>query len=78
MVVLSENGCLFDPEQAVKDNAMWGFWATWGGEFVLKSSNMNRYSEQYTSLDKLKEFYNSEYVITRDELPDLKTYEIKE
>lgn len=78
MVVLSENGCIFDPDLAVRDGAMWGFWCTWGGEFVTVSSGINRLSEQYTEEEMLVKAYESEYVITLDELPDLTAYEIKE
>lgn len=75
MIVLSENGCLFDPDLAIRDGAMWGFFATWCGEFVSKSGGLNIYSEQYTDKEMLKKVYAHEKVITLDELPDLKTYE---
>lgn len=78
MVVLSENGTLIDPDLAVRDRAMWGFFCTWGGEFVVTSGLRIQYSEQYTDVEMLTKVYNSEYVITRDELPDLKTYPIRE
>lgn len=78
MVVMSENGCLFDPDLAIRDGAMWGYFGTWGGEFVEGSSTMNIYSEQYTEADMLKKVYDHPNVITRDELPDLKTYPIRE
>lgn len=78
MVVLSENGCVFDPKLAVRDGAMWGFWCTWGSEFVAKDIAINKYSEQYTEKDKLKEFYENEVVITLDEIPNLTTYPIRE
>ncbi len=78
LVVLSENGTLFDPELAVRDGAMWGFFCTWSGDFVLKPGPKKAYSEQYTDKDMLTKVYNSEYVITRDELPDLHTYPIRE
>lgn len=78
LTVLSENGCVIDPELAVRDGAMWGFFATWGGEFVLKSSKFAAYSDRYTEEDMLKKAYSSEYMITRDELPDLKAYPIRE
>ncbi len=77
MVVLSENGCVFDPELAVRDGAMWGFWCTWSGEFVAKDTAVFAYSEKYTEAEALKRFYEHEAVITLDELPDLKTYPIK-
>ncbi len=78
MVVLSENGCLFDPDLAIRDGAMWGFWCTWGGEFVAKNTAIHSYSEQYTELEQLKKVYEHENVITLDELPDLKSYPIRD
>lgn len=77
MVVLSENGCLFDPDVAVRDGAMWGFQCTWGGEFVLKNSKFANYGEDYTEVSMLQKVYSSEHMITRSELPDLKTYPIR-
>ncbi len=74
MVVLSENGCVFDPEVAYRDGAMWGFYCTWGGEFVLKTDALPRYSENYTSEEILLKMYSSDLSITLDELPDLTTY----
>jgi mannan endo-1,4-beta-mannosidase len=68
MVVLSENGCLFDPGLAVRDGALWGYWCVWNGEFVT--------GETYNEYATLERVYNSEYVITHDKLPDLKTYPI--
>ena len=78
MVVLSENGCLFDPDLAIRDGAMWGYFGTWGGEFVTDSGALNIYSEQYTEEDMLKKVYAHENVIVLDELPDLKNYPIRE
>ncbi|MBQ7981420.1 MAG: beta-mannanase, partial [Oscillospiraceae bacterium] len=68
IVALTENGCIFDIEQAVQINAMWMWFCTWGGEFAVNGSS---YSEKYTEKDILKKVYDSEYVITLDELPDL-------
>ena len=77
MVVMSENGCVFDPDLAIRDGAMWGFWCTWGGEFTAKDTAIFTYSDQYTEEDALKRFYENEAVITLDEVPDLKTYPIR-
>ncbi|GHV38471.1 mannan endo-1,4-beta-mannosidase [Clostridia bacterium] len=68
MITLSENGCLFDPDLAKRDGAMWSFWCVWNGEFAN--------TEKFTDFDMLKKVYDSEYVTTLDELPDLKTYPI--
>ena len=74
IVTLSENGCHFDPDLAIRDGAMWSYFGTWGGEFVTESDTLNVFSEKYTDKEMLKKVYNHEHVITRDELPDLKTY----
>ena len=78
MVVLSENGTMIDPELSVRDRAMWGFFCVWSGEFVMNDNVRKTYSEQYTDVEMLKKVYNSEYVITRDELPDLANYPIRD
>lgn len=77
MVVLSENGCVFDPDLAVRDGAMWGFWCTWSGEFVAKDTSVFAYSEKYTEAEALKRFYEAESVVTLDELPNLQEYPIR-
>ncbi len=76
MIVLSENGCLFDPDMAAKDGAMWGHFATWNGEFVVEDKKSGVFSEKYTEIDMLKKVYGHEHVITRDKLPDLKNYPV--
>ncbi len=73
MIALTENSCLFDPELAVRDNAMWSYFGTWEGDFVTVNGTYTL-SEQYTEADMLKKVYTSDRVITLDELPDLKTY----
>lgn len=77
MIILSENGCMFDPDLAIRDGAMWGSFCTWGGEFVSGSDSLFIYSEQYTEEYMLKKVYEHEHVITRDELPDLKNYPLR-
>ena len=77
MVYLTENGCLFDPELARRDGAMWGMWCTWSGEFVARDTSLFRLSEQYTEESMLKKVYEDEDVITLEDLPDLKTYKIR-
>ncbi len=74
IITLSENGCIPDPDLLVRDRAMWSYIGTWSGEFVSDNGGFNVFSEEYTEADMLAKFYNHENVITRDELPDLKTY----
>ena len=77
MIILSENGCMFDPDLAIRDGAMWGSFCTWGGEFVTKGGAVYTFSEQYTEEHMLKKVYEHEHVITRDELPDIKNYPLR-
>lgn len=68
ITALTENGCIFDIDQAVGVNCMWSWLCTWGGEFTVNGSS---YSEAYTEKSILKKAYQSEYVLTLDELPDI-------
>lgn len=67
IIALSENGVIPDPDELLRTGAMWSWFATWKGEYVV---NGNSYSEEYTSLDMLKKVYSSNIVITLDELPE--------
>ena len=78
LIVLSENGCLPDPDLAFRDGILWGYTGTWSGSFVVKNKAYNTLSEQYTDKDMLRKFYLDERVITRSELPDLKNYPLRE
>ncbi len=66
IVALTENGCIFDIEQAVMTDTMWAWFCTWGGEFVVSG---NSYSEKFTEKDILRKVYSSDRVLTLDELP---------
>lgn len=68
MVAMTENGCLFDPELAKRDGAMWSFWCIWNGDFAT--------TEQFNEFDMLRQVYNSDLVLTWEDLPDLKSYPI--
>ena len=66
ITALTENGVVFDIDNVVASNARWAWFGTWCGSFVTNGSG---YSEQYTEKAILKKAYDSEYVITLDELP---------
>ena len=68
IIALTENGVLFDIDNVIATNARWAWFNTWSGDFVLQNG---KYSEAYTEADILRKTYNSEHVITLDELPDL-------
>lgn len=75
IIAMTENGCLFDPDLAFRDDARWAWFSTWSGDFVIDS--LGALSEQYNERDMLNKVYNHEKVLTLDELPDLKNYPIK-
>ena len=75
LIALSENGTMPDVEACVRDGAMWSFFCTWEGEFVI--NDYNDYSEQYTDKEMLYSIYNNEKVLNMEDLPDLTTYKIK-
>ena len=68
IIALTENGCVFDIDQAWEANTKWLWFCTWCGDFVLNGSS---YSERYTELEILQKAYSSPYVITLEELPEL-------
>lgn len=68
LVALSENGVIPDPDKLIESKTKWSWFCTWSGEFIT--------DEKYTSREQLNKTYNHEYVITIDELPDLKKYPI--
>lgn len=67
-IALTENGVVPDIDLMVQTKARWLWFNTWGGDFVHKE---NKYSEEYTEAELLKKVYDSEYVITLDELSDI-------
>jgi mannan endo-1,4-beta-mannosidase len=73
IIALTENGCLFDPDLAFRDNAKWAYFGTWEGEFLVLNGTYT-ISEKYTRKDMIKKVYTHDKVITLDELPNLKTY----
>jgi mannan endo-1,4-beta-mannosidase len=76
LIYLTENGCIFDPDLAIRDMAMWGMWCTWSGEFVAKDIGIHTLSEQYTEEEMLIKAYSHESVLTLEDLPDFTTYPI--
>ena len=65
-----------DPDLMLRDGTLWGFFATWSGDFVIHSGT--KLSNAYTNEDVLNRIFNSDLVITRDEMPDIRTYPLPE
>ena len=66
-ICFHECGVIPTPEELQADGALWSWFMTWHTTHILKSNEP----------DTLKKIYNSEYVITLDDLPDLSKYPIK-
>lgn len=65
IVTMSENGPIPDPDKIMSFSAGWSWFCTWGD--MISDSKKNE-------LEHVKKVYNHEYVITLDELPDIKKY----
>lgn len=63
---LHENGAIPDPALLQSSGTSWFMFCTWNGKFLT--------SDQYNTKAFLKTVYSSPYVITRDELPDLRNF----
>ena len=70
MVAMTENDSIPSLENLVNDKAAWLYFCPWYMNYLT--------SEQNNPVDNLVEIYTSEYCITLDELPDLKSYPISE
>lgn len=69
LVTMSECATMPDPDLIVRDNAYWLWFAVWNWDFIVKNGT-TELSDAYTSFDMMKKVYNSDVIITRDELPD--------
>ncbi len=68
MVTMSECATMPDPDLIVRDNAYWLWFAVWNWDYIVKNGS-TALSDEYTDLEMMKKVYNSEVIITRDELP---------
>ncbi len=66
MVAMTENDTVPSLENLTVERAAWSYFCPWYAEYLM--------DEKYNNADTLKELYQSDYVLTLDELPDLKTY----
>lgn len=68
IAALSENGALPDINKLSQTKVPWAWFCTWSGEFSVKGRT---YSDAHTKTETLKEFYQNEYLISRENLPVL-------
>ncbi|MDE7211387.1 MAG: hypothetical protein K2O03_08075, partial [Lachnospiraceae bacterium] len=69
LVTMSECATMPDPDFIIRDNAYWLWFAVWNWDFIVVDGT-TELSDAYTSFDMMEKVYNSEVIITRDELPD--------
>ena len=68
MATLSENGVMIDPDLMKRDNTYWLWFGVWYGDFIIDS--FGAIGNTYTEPSMVNKVYNSEIIITLDELPD--------
>jgi mannan endo-1,4-beta-mannosidase len=66
MITMSECGSFSDVDNLIKDGAGWLYYMPWYGKFTT--------DDQYNSLALWKKMFAHAYVITLNEMPNLKTY----
>lgn len=71
IIALTENGVVFDIDNVMASGTKWAWFNTWNGSFITKNG---AFSDEYTEAEVLKKTYQSDYVITLDELPDWSSY----
>jgi len=66
LLTISECGSFPDPDNLEKDGAPWSYFMPWYGDFVRKN--------EHNPLTHWKKTLNHSYVLTLDEMPNLRTY----
>ncbi|NJK87559.1 MAG: hypothetical protein HC906_17865, partial [Bacteroidales bacterium] len=66
LITLSENGNIPDPDKLVTDKAGWSWFMPWYGKYIRDNA--------INSLEHWQKIMDHPYVITLDEMPDLKNF----
>lgn len=78
MVALTECGAIPDPDEMQRDDVYWLYFMVWNDTEAKGRDKSNFWEGGYWNDDDFKKkVYGSEFVITLDELPDLKKYPLK-
>jgi mannan endo-1,4-beta-mannosidase len=79
IVALSENGKIPDPDNCVKDGAMWSWFMTWNDSRKTGESHKDNFfsGEFHNKNAHKKKVYSHPAVITLDKLPDLTKYRLE-
>lgn len=65
LIAMAENGPIPDPDLMIEYSAHWSWFSTWNGEIL----------REHNDIEHLNKVYNHPYVITLEDLPDLKNYQ---
>lgn len=68
LATMSECATMPDPDLIIRDNAYWLWFAVWNWDYIVVNGT-TELSDAYTSFEMMEKVYNSEEMITRDELP---------
>ncbi len=63
LIAIGETGVVVDPVMLHENKTAWCYYMTWSHDFCL--------SEKYNRYDDLKRFYDCEYAVTKEKLPEL-------
>ena len=74
LAAMSECATMPDPDLIIRDNAYWLWFAVWNWDYIVVNGT-KELSDAYTSFQMMEKVYNSEVMITRDELPDFSQYD---
>ena len=67
MVALTENGVMTDPDRMARDGVYWSWFNIWVYDFITDS--YGNIVDTYTEKSMIYKVYQSDLVVTRDELP---------
>jgi len=79
IVALSENGAIPDPDECIKDKAMWSWFMTWNDNKDQGITDIDNFwsGEFHNTKSHKTKVYNHSAVITLDKLPDLTKYRLE-
>ncbi len=63
ILAVGETGVIIDPEMLHKNKTAWAYYMTWSHDFCLE--------EKFNRFEDLKKFYESDYAVTKEKLPEL-------
>ncbi len=66
VIAMTENGCLFDPDEALSSGSAWSYFCTWQGSFTQSAGKI---SEEYSEKSVWEKVYHSDNTIKLGDMP---------